>query len=846
MTALRNGVLVSLFFVARHVLAISSLLAYPASLLAYPASLMAYPASLMVYPGGNEPDPTQVSGNPPADEPIDFAREIRPILAKHCYSCHGVDTKEAGLALHEFDLATAETDSGVRAVVPGQPDQSEMIARITSDDPSVRMPPEGEGLSPSQVDKIRRWIASGGEYSAHWAFLPLSDPAVPIVDGNAATGNPIDAFIDEKLKKRGMARSPVAEPRELLRRLYFDLVGVPPDKATSDRFAANPTTTEYERIVDDLLSDTRFGERMARGWLDVVRYAETNSFERDGEKPNAYKYRDYVIDAFNKDKPYDQFLREQIAGDELPAPNAETLTATGFYRLGIWDDEPADPALARMDEFDDLVTTISQGMLGLTMNCARCHDHKIDPIPQKDYYQLVAFLRDVTSYGARGDQKANSQILISTPEQIAKTRSLRSEIKNAERKMRDLENAGISKMSEEDRVAADSPDRNKVIDAKLESHLSPEQWAEYQKLKSDLEATRKELEAMPVDARLGLARCEVNPPKTHVLLRGSPEALGDEVEPGFPSIFGESAPQIPEPLPDQKSAGRRLILANWLTNPENRLVGRVIVNRLWQHHFGRGIVRSANNFGQMGDVPTHPELLDFLARELVRNNWSLKAIHRLMVTSETYRQNSRGTPESIAADPENNYFSRFNTRRLSAEEIRDTVLAVTGRINYSMHGPSIFPDVSDDVKAGQSVPGSGWRKSSEQEQARRSIYIHIKRSLVPPELSVFDYPETDVTCEARFLTTQAAQALNMLNGQFLQKHATHLARFADESVGDSLEKQLRFTIENLYSRPATDDEIQRATKRIALLKNKFSLTEKQAFREYCVVLFNSNEFVYLD
>ncbi len=782
----------------------------------------------------------------PADEPVDFAREIRPILAKHCYSCHGVDTKEAGLALHEFDLATAETDSGSKAVVPGKPDESEMIARISSDDPSIRMPPEGEGLSPAQVEKIRRWIESGGKYTAHWAFLPMSDPPVPTDDGVIGTGNPIDAFVDEKLNKHRMSRSPEAEPRELLRRLFFDLVGVPPDKATSDRFASNPTKEAYEGIVEQLLADTRFGERMARGWLDVVRYAETNSFERDGEKPNAYKYRDYVIDAFNKDKPYDQFLREQIAGDELPAPNAETLTATGFYRLGIYDDEPADPALARMDEFDDLVTTISQGVLGLTMNCARCHDHKIDPIPQKDYYQLVAFLRDVTPYGIRGDQKTNSQILISTPEQLAKTKQLRSSIKSMERKMRDLENVGIGKMSDEDRVAADSPDRNKVIDAKLESHLSPDEWSEYQRLKSELETTRKDLDSIPVDSRLGLAKCEATPPKTHVLLRGSPEAFGDEVEPGYPTIFGEAAPVIPEPQPDQKSAGRRLVLANWLTNPENRLVSRVIVNRLWQHHFGRGIVRSSNNFGQMGDVPTHPELLDFLARELVRQNWSLKGIHRLMVTSETYRQSSRGTAESIAADPENNYFSRFNSRRLSAEEIRDTVLAVTGRINYSMHGPSIFPDVSDDVKAGQSVPGSGWKKSSEEEQARRSIYIHIKRSLVPPELSVFDYPETDVTCEARFLTTQAAQALNMLNGQFLQKHATHLARFAQQTVGDSLDKKLRFTIENLYSRPATDQEIQRAMKRIELLQSKFSLSEQQAFREYCVVLFNSNEFVYLD
>ncbi len=364
-------------------------------------------------------------------------------------------------------------------------------------------------------------------------------------------------------------------------------------------------------------------------------------------------------------------------------------------------------------------------------------------------------------------------------------------------------------------------------------------------MKSELEKTRKDLDAMPVDARLGLARCETNPPKTHVLLRGSPESLGEEVQPGYPTIFGEAEPLIPDPHPEQKSAGRRLVLANWLTNPENRLVSRVIVNRLWQHHFGRGIVRSANNFGQMGDVPTHPELLDFLARELIRKNWSLKAIHRLMVTSETYRQSSRGDAKSIAEDPENNYFSRFNTRRLSAEEIRDAVLAVTGRINYSMYGPSIFPDVQMMLRLDKVCLDQAG-KNRANKAARRSIYIHIKRSLVPPELSVFDYPETDVTCEARFLTTQAAQALNMLNGQFLQKHATYLARFSQQSVGDSIEKQLRFVIESLYSRPATEDEIQRATKRIEQLKSKFSLSEQQAFREYCVVLFNSNEFVYLD
>jgi hypothetical protein len=784
---------------------------------------------------------------------IDFAKQIRPLLAKNCYSCHGTDTKESGLALHEFDMAIREADSGSRAIVPKSPDESEILKRITSQDPSVRMPPEGEGLTPSQAELIRKWIEQGAEYKAHWAFLPVSDPPIPASslapqlagEKQFAAQNPIDAFVQASWREKGLATAGRAESRALIRRLYFDLLGVPPDPSVVESFAANPTDTAYEAIVDGLLADPRFGERMARDWLDVVRYAETNSFERDGPKPNAYHYRDYVIESFNEDKSYRQFLIEQLAGDEVESPTTESLTATGFYRLGIWDDEPADPLQARFDEFDDLVTTIGQGVMGLTLNCARCHDHKIDPIPQKDYYQLVAFLRDVTSYGQRGDERSNSQIDVSSEEVRQQSAEFKERVKVIRRLRREIENEGIATMSQEDKTAAKSPDRDKVIASKLKDHLSEEKWKEYESLKQELDDVTKKLERLQTEFRLGLARKEASPPDTHILLRGSPQAEGDKVAPAYPELFQEAAPEISKPPEGANSAGRRIVLAKWLTADTNRLTGRVIVNRIWQHHFGRGIVRSANNFGQMGDPPTHPELLDFLVQELVRNDWRLKPLHRMMLLSETYRQSSIGMDSDVEKDPQNDLFARFNARRLSAEELRDSVLAVSGRIEYSKYGPSIYPDVSDDVKAGQSVPGKGWNKSSDKEQSRRSIYIHIKRSLVPPELSVFDFPETDVTCEARFLTTQAAQALNMLNGSFIQKHATLLANYM-ATKGDSLADRLAQAIEAVYTRPAHQSEIERGLRRIQILRDKFQLSESDAFREYCLVLLNSNEFLYLD
>ena len=778
---------------------------------------------------------------------VDFSRQIRPLLAKQCFSCHGPDKQESGVALHEFAKATIEADSGMKPIVPGDLDASEILRRVASTDPDIRMPPEGAGLSKQQVELLTTWVKSGAEYREHWAFLPLSDPTPPTVIGKSPmsnpVSNPVDAFIQEKWERNSLKPASIAEPKSLVRRLFFDCIGVPPDLETVERFVSNPSEDAYSALVDQLLADPRFGERMARDWLDLVRYAETNSYERDGPKPNAWKFRDYVIDSFNADKPYDRFLTEQLAGDELDAPTSESLTATGFYRLGIWDDEPADPLQAKFDGFDDLVSTIGQGVLGLTLNCARCHDHKIDPIPQKDYYQMVAFLRDVTPYGSRGDEKSNNQIDVSGNDLTRRNDDLKKRIKETRESIRRLEEMGISKLNEEDKKAAKSPDRDKVIRERLKSQLEPEQWTEYESRKKLVEETRKEMESLPLDFRLGLAKCDPTPEETFVLMRGSPQALGDKVELAFPKLFNEDGPKLVNAKAN--SAGRRTALVNWITSPTNRMTGRVIANRVWQRHFGRGIVRSANNFGQLGDPPTHPELLDFLAQQLVRFEWHLKPLHRMLLMSQTYRLSSTGDADSVALDPTNDYFSRFNVRRLSAEEIRDAVLTVNGQINWEQHGPSFFPKVSDDVKAGQSVPGNGWGNSDAANRSRRSVYIFIKRSLIPPELSVFDFPETDTSCEARFLTTQAAQAMNMLNGAFMQEQSTHLANYSSQRK-DQLSDRLRTSIESAYSRPANTDEIERAIKRIETLRGKFGLTDQQAFREYCLVLLNSNEFIYLD
>lgn len=778
---------------------------------------------------------------------IDFGVEVKPILARHCFACHGPDQAESGLDLTDPQTVLDLTlDSGLHAVVAGDPDASELLRRVRSTDELEKMPPEGEPLTPEEIAILERWIAQGAPWETHWAFRPAANPDPPAVRDQGWVRNPIDRFILAKIEEAGLQPAPLANRRALIRRAYYDLIGLPPTPEEVEAFVDDADPLAYERLIDRLLASPHYGEKWGRQWLDLVRYAESNSFERDLQKPNAWRFRDYVIRSFHDDKPYDQFVREQLAGDELPNRTTESIIASGYQRLGIWDDEPADPAQFRFDELDDLVSTTSQAFLGLTIGCARCHDHKVDPIPQSDYYAMVAFFHEVTSYAHRSDLTGNNQTDISPPELRARYAELTKQINDLTTKMTEIEQTGIVKMPGPDQRKTEGPEREKVLTEKLEKFLSPDEWKNYRLLQDERNARQQDLKNLPPRAMaLSVAKCLPEPPITHVLLRGSPHAPGDVVEPRFPTLFENEPPVIPPRRPDATSSGRRLALANWMTSPENRLTSRVMVNRIWQFHFGRGIVRSSNNFGQLGIPPTHPELLDWLSHEFVRQQWRLKPMHRMIMLSATYRMSSEAEEKALAADPANDLFWRFNPRRLSAEELRDSLLALTGELNPQMLGPWFYPKLSQEVLAGQSRPGDGWGESSPSERGRRSIYAHVKRSLPVPILSVFDFPDTDGSCEARFATTQPAQALTMLNGNLVNEQATAFAeRLRRES--SSREEQVRIALETALSRPVIDQEVKHGLELMDTLEREHKVEPDTALELYCLVVLNLNEFLYLD
>ncbi|NND96164.1 MAG: DUF1549 domain-containing protein, partial [Pirellulaceae bacterium] len=456
---------------------------------------------------------------------VDFIQQVQPILAKKCFACHGPDEAEGGLSFSTPETAFAETDSGEHAIVPGDIDASQLMVRITSDDEHERMPPEGDEVTPEEIKLLKQWIEEGAEWNKHWAFVEMQRHDPPAVDNAKWNNNPIDAFVLDRLAAANLTPNPPADRETLIRRAYYDLLGLPPTVDQVRKFVDDPDPRAFDKLVDELLESPHYGERWARYWLDLVRYAETNSYERDGPKPNAWKYRDYVIRSFNDDKPYDQFVREQIAGDELDEVTVDSLTATGYYRLGIWDDEPVDPLQARFDGLDDIIMTTGQAFLALTVNCARCHDHKIDPIPQSDYYSMLSFLEDLTPYGNRGDQTTFSQIDVSPEELRAQYENSLEDKAKIETTMREIEQAGIVKMSAPDQRATEGPkkDRNRVLNEKLKDHLSDEQWAEYRDLKKRLKQNTDDYKKLPPrETVMGLAKYRKIDSPTFVLFRGNP------------------------------------------------------------------------------------------------------------------------------------------------------------------------------------------------------------------------------------------------------------------------------------------------------------------------------------
>jgi mono/diheme cytochrome c family protein len=777
---------------------------------------------------------------------VDFIREVQPILAKRCFACHGPDQAESGLSFAKKDSAFAAAESGDIAIVPGDLAASKLVARITSKDENDRMPPEGDPLSAKEIEVLRNWVSQGAPWQEHWAFQPMQRTTPPTVSNADWAQHPIDAFIYDSLTAKGLQPNQPANRQTLIRRAYYDLTGLPPTAEQVQTFVDDPDPQAYEKLVDQLLDSPHYGERWGRHWLDLVRFAETNSYERDGPKPNAWKYRDYVIKSFNDDKPYDRFLHEQLAGDELDEVTTETLSATGYFRLGVWDDEPADPLLAVFDELDDLITTTGQAMLGLTINCARCHDHKIDPIPQKDYYGMVAMFRDVTSWGTRGDQESANQIDVSSAELRELYRANEELRKKLEQDLEAIEQIGIVKMSATDQRATEGPkrERKEVLKEKLQDNLSDEEWKTYKSLEQELnQAERVAKELPPRETVMGLARAHREPEQTFVLFRGNPHSPADPVEPSFPTIFESPAPT--GFTPTEKSAGRRRVLAEWMTSPDNRLTARVMANRVWQFHFGRGIVRSSNNFGQLGVPPTHPELLDWLGHQLIDGGWKLKSLHRLIMTSRAYQMSSEANANGLASDPTNDYFWRFNPRRLSAEEVRDSILVANRSLNPQVYGPSIYPKLSQEVLAGQSRPGSGWGNSSDEDRNRRSVYIYVKRSLLTPLLTAFDFPDPDLTCEDRFVTLQPGQALSLMNSEFIHEQAKRLADAIDAGKIDD-RSVVAGAIRSVLARDATETELQEGATLITNLQAEHGIARDRAVQLYCLTVMNWNEFLFID
>ncbi len=812
--------------------------------------------------------------------------QVRPLLEQHCFKCHGVGQAKGGLTLasRESILKGGETGPAVNLQ---DPDASVLIEALNY--ASYEMPPSGK-LPAEKIAVFKKWLELGLPMPAgpkievtdahgppqvneqtknHWSFKPLVRPEVPQVQQQDRVRNPIDAFVLAKLEAAGLTPGPAAPPQQLLRRLHYDLVGLPPSKKLIQQGEQPLTDAAYTAIVEQLLNSPHHGEQYARYWLDLVRYGETNSYERDNPKPFVWRYRDYVIDFFNSRRGYDEFIREQLAGDELlalrnagqspresaaasSATSPELLIATGYYRLGLWDDEPADPELAFFDGIDDLVGTTSQAFLGLTMNCARCHDHKLDPLPQADYYSFAAFFRNIRHYGRRSDESVHEASLrsIATPEEetafAAEKQAWETRVAELRRQLDEFE-ARVKphlKGGENDDFPRDS-ERLRVI----RKHIGDVYTEDEVKGYADLRKQWTQLKNNPprsAQQALCITEQGAKSPVTHVLLRGNPQAHGAIVEPTFPTVLSPPAPNI-QSASFTESTGRRLALADWIASPDNPLTARVMVNRIWQWHFGRGLVESANDFGLQGTAPTHPELLDWLAAEFIEHDWSLRHLHELILTSNTYRQSSAPRTEALAKDPQNRLFWRFDMRRLRAEELRDSILAANNTLDLSkLHGPSIYPTIEKEVLAGQSIPGYGWHTSSPEDARRRSVYIHIKRSLTVPLLANFDVAEADVTCPVRFATTQPTQALTLLNSQFLQEQSQIFADMVREAADDQPFAQTKYALERVLQREPTLEEITRGVALMDTFQQKHKLSPDASLKYLCLTLLNLNEFIYLD
>ncbi len=863
-----------------------------------------------------------------------FADKVKPLLDSRCISCHGPDKVKGGLRMDSRAALLKGGENGP-ALLLGKPGDSLLLQAVMHAKKDLEMPPK-EKLTANDIAVLKRWIEDGAPWPENatnetvagapksgtkigdawsdprnpivkifggqrldlWSLKPINcvEPPKPLLNRSVRTKgalavslntdllsadhwtrNPIDNFIVAKLTEKKLRPSPEADKRTLTRRLFFDLIGLPPAPEEMNEFLNDKRRDAYERLVDKLLASPRYGEHQARLWMDVIRYSDSNGFDWDEFRPRAWRFRDYVIRSFNADKPFDQLIREELAGDELfdGAPTNEKqqdcLIATGYLRMGPQDNSAGafnEQDRSRAELMADLTETTASAFLGLTMSCNRCHDHKYDPLSQADHYRMRAFFEPVkfaddVPLDVAAEQESIRAHNKSIEEKLKPLQEQRDTLLAAVKKR--LREDEVAKLSEADRTLLKTPKEKRTNylkekisalektvepkDKEVQAALDPEQKKQSEALARQLDALKKQKSAFT----LGLLMTD-NPekiPVTKILFQGNHKDARAPVEPGFISILDPN-PAVIQKAANAKSTGRRLTLANWIASTNNPLTARVLVNRIWQQHFGKGLVATPNDFGLAGATPTHPELLDWLANQFVLNGWRIKSLHRLIVTSATYRQTSaverRESNGKRASGPAldigNTFLSRQNVRRLNAEQLRDSLLAVSGILKLEhTGGPPIWPDLPPEVL--QANPAflddnetktKGWYPSPKTNQNVRSVYLIQKKTVRVPFMETFDLPENSISCARRTESTVAPQVLTLLNNSLSVEAAKALAVRVQREAGTDANKQIQRLFAWTLQRAPHDDETQSC----------LQLLQQHSLAELCRALLNVNEFVYVD
>ncbi|MCE9560752.1 MAG: PSD1 and planctomycete cytochrome C domain-containing protein [Planctomycetes bacterium] len=861
-----------------------------------------------------------IAAEPPAKAPPAFNTDVRPIFKAYCTECHGEAEKPKGaldLRLQRFILKGGKSGPAVTA---GKADESLLIERVKSGD----MPPGKKKLTAAEIETLRKWIAAGAKVEApepetlsigfpitdddrrYWAFQPITRSRVPATKTTPAASNPVDAFLLAKLSDRGLSFAPIADRVTIIRRVTFDLIGLPPTPEEVDAFVNDKTPEAYAKLVNRLLASPQYGERWGRHWLDVAGYADSEGgAPEDPIRTNAWKYRDYVIRSFNADKPFDRFIREQLAGDELVKPpyaelsaaDLDAVVATGFLRMapdgsGV---ASADQKLARNQVLTETVKITASAFLGMTVGCAQCHNHRYDPIPQTDFYRLRAAFepaynltawvapasRQVSLYTV-ADKKKATEIEVDAAkidaERIKKQdefieATFEKELAKLPMEMRDK-----AKLARNTLAAKRTPEQKKLMQDHPSLNVSAGSLYLYDskaaaELKKMTEAAAEVRKKKPVEEFVRvLTEVPGKVPTTFLHHRGDPDQPKDAVSPGGLAVLDGTLPlKLSEKPLATGTTGRRLALANWLTDPKHPLTARVLVNRVWMLHFGKGLVGTPGDFGRLGEKPTHPELLDWLAAEFVEKGWSMKALHRQILLSNAYQQSTMRETAKDSVDPDNRLLGRFTVRRLDAESVRDGMLAVSGKLNLKAGGPPV-PVMEDD--AGLIVIGKANRDGAQYklgdesvpagEESRRSVYVQMRRSKPLGVLAAFDWATAEPNCEVRNSSTATPQALLLLNGDFTAAQAEAFAERVRKEAGPELKSQVSQAWRLIYGQTPTEKELAGAVRFLGTATETFRklpaqplpkagtkapeppTPEVRALSAFCQALLSSNRFLYVD